>query len=738
MTRTVASRSAAPSGRPEPMTLRLIALLAASMAASGCAGLGLVAPGAPGAPPAPAVATADARTLSFPALPPVAPPDVRRVELSNGLVVFLAEDHTLPLVQAVARVGVGSAQDPADEVGLAAIAASTMRSGGAGALSPDALNLALESIGASVEARAGRDATTVSMRSLSETLDTVLPLFADVLARPRFDAGQLALAKSQQAAAIARRNDDPAGIARREFAAALYGADSPYGRVPQVWTVDAVAPRDAAAWHARYVVPQNTLVAVWGDFDSDDMVARLEAAFAGWSTPDGFTPPEPPQPVAAAGRRVLLVERPDVNQSTIVLGHAGTVRRDSPDYPALVVMNEILGGGFSSRLFQTVRTDLGLAYGVSGSYSADYLVPGAFTAATATRSNATVQATRAVLDVAASLATRPPSDAELRQAKDAYLNAFVFNYASRADVLGRQLTYAAVGYPAGTLEALRAGVEAVTAEDVSRVARTYLQPDNTLIVVVGNPADFDEPLSALGTVETLDVTIPSLPTPGSATAGPAALAAVASALGGRDAFAAIRTLRLEGETVTVAGGTPTTIGVTTAIRLPEGDRAALVRTEQRFATGSVTIVLGERRARVVTPTGTQDAPPALAEGVRAQLFLSLPYLLAQADRLSIDATPGADGALVLALRPPGSSVTYRMAVGPDGRPSALATTQLTTSGTAEVVVRFEDYRDVASPRGPLVLPFRYVQTVDGQPAGQSQLSAIEIDPVLPAATFTAD
>ncbi|HEX9950212.1 MAG TPA: insulinase family protein, partial [Rubricoccaceae bacterium] len=224
-----------------PIRLSALAPLALGAALSGCTGLGLVAPGPPGlsdAPAAPVVAAVDARTLVFPALPPVAPPAIRRAELSNGLVVFLAEDHTLPLVQAVARIGAGGAQDPAAQVGLATITAETMRSGGAGALDPDALNLALESVGASVEAGAGRDATTVSMQSLSETLDTVLPLFADVLVRPRFDAGQVALAKAQQAAAIARRNDDPSAIARREFALALYGAESPYARIPQVWTVD--------------------------------------------------------------------------------------------------------------------------------------------------------------------------------------------------------------------------------------------------------------------------------------------------------------------------------------------------------------------------------------------------------------------------------------------------------------------------------------------------------------------
>ncbi len=714
------------------MTARL--LVPAALLVSGCASLGFPG-GAPRPPAGPAVGV-DARTLTFPALAEVAPPAVRRAELSNGLVVFLAEDRTLPLVQARARIGVGAAQDPSAEVGLAAIAAAAMRSAGAGSLDADALNLALESVGATVEAGAGRDATVVSMQSLTETLGTVLPLFADVVARPRFGPEQVALEKAQQAGAIARRNDDPAGIARRAFAQAIYGPDSPYARTPEVWTVDAVTPRAATAWHARFVVPQNTLLAVWGDFDTDDMIQRLEVAFASWQTPADFTAPEPPTPEATGGRRILLLDRPDVNQSTIVLGTPGIVLRNSPDFPALVVMNEILGGGFSSRLLQTVRTDLGLAYGVSGSYGADYLVPGLFTAATATRSDATVQATRAVLDVVSSLASRPPTEAELRQAKDAYLNAFVFNYADRGDVLGRQLTYAAVGYPATTLEDLRRGVEAVTADDVSRVARQYLRPDDATVVVVGNAADFDAPLSTIGPVDTLNVDIPNVPPPGTLASGPTALAAVATALGGRDAFAAIRTLRTVSETRTVANGDPVQIGVTTDVRLPETvGGAALVRTEQRLPAGTVTIVLGPGVARVITPAGVQDAPAGLAENVRAQMLLNLPFLLSQAEALAPTASADVSGALVLSLSRNGA--VYRLTVGPDGRPTQVATTQATASGAAEVVVSFEDYRAVETPRGPLMLPFRYVQTVNGVPAGLSQLSSIAIDPDLPASTFEA-
>ena len=720
----------------------LVALLVSGLA--GCTALGT----APAPPTGPQIATVDATALVYPALADVAPPAVRRAELSNGLVVFLAEDRTLPLVRATARVGVGAFQDPAAEVGLAAVAAPAMRTGGAGDLSSDALNLALESVGASVEAQAGDDATTVSMSALTETLGTALPLFAAVLTAPRFEAGPVALARAQLAGAIARRNDDPGEVAAREFATGLYGPESPYARVPEVWTVDAVSAADARAWHARHVVPANTFLAVWGDFDTDEMIERLDAALGAWQTPDGFAPPETPQPTvradAPAGRRVLLVDRDDVNQSTITLGHIGAVKRDSPDFPALVVMNEVLGGGFPSRLYRTVRTDLGLAYGVSGAYTADFLAPGLFTATTATRSDATVQATRAVLDVAASLATTPPTDAELRQAKESYLNAFVFNYDSRAEVLGRQLTYAAYGYPADFLESLRRGVEAVTSEDVSRVAQTYLRPESALVLVVGDAGAFGESLDALGTVERVDTAIPVVPPAGSAGAsGEAALAAVATALGGRDAFAAIRALRTEGETTVQQGPETVRIGTTTAIRLPDDARGVAVRSEQRLPAGTVTILIGDTGNRVLTPGATpadapvaQDAPAALVAQVRAQLFLSLPVLLARLDGLDAETLPSEAGT-VLALRPAGSGSVYRLSVGADGRPTAVATTQLTPQGTAEVVVALEDYRTVSTAAGPLSLPFRYVQTVNGAAAGQTQLSAIEVDPVLAGGLFEA-
>ena len=675
-----------------------------------------------------------AASLNYPELGEVQTPAVRLVELPNGLVLMLVEDRRLPLVRARARVGAGSLLDPADHVGLASVAATAMRSGGAGTLTADSLNLALESVGASIEAFAGDDATTVSMRTLDESLTTVLPLFAAVLRVPRFEADPVALAKRQQRGTIARRNDNPQGVATRELIQALYGADSPYARQPEYWTVDAIDRGDLAAWHDAHVVPANTSIAVWGDFDTETMIAQLTDAFGDWEAPAGWTStPMPDVPEASAEPRVLFVDRPEVNQSTVLVGHLGSVRYDDPDYPALVMLNEILGGGFSGRLMRTVRTDLGLAYSVFGVYGAGYARPSVFYSGTNTKSASTIQAARAMLDVIRGMQTAPPTDGELRLARDAYLNSFVFNYDTRAEVLGRQQTYAAYGYPASFLETLRDRVLAVTPADVQRVAQTYLRPDAATVLVLGNAAEFDEPVAALGAVDTVDVTIPltpdgGAPVAGDAEGGRAALDAVADALGGAAAFDALRTLRTVGETRATVNGTDVTIGSTVSIGFP--DR---LRVEQRLPTAEVTVVLDGEAAAIVTPVGRQPAPPAIVEQIRAQQYLSLPVLLAHRATLSTERMPSAEG-VVVHVRVPGVEAPYVLTVGPDGRPVQIATTQVTQAGPAEVVVWMEDYR----PVGGLMLPFRYRQTANGEPSGTTQLSAVEVNPTLGAEVFRVD
>lgn len=680
----------------------------------------------------PQIASVDASTLTFPELGAIPEANVQRVLLSNGIEVFLVEDRRLPLVGAQARIGVGSLNDPAAQVGLARVAASVLRSGGAGALDSDALNLALENVGASIEAGAGSDASFVSMNALTETADTVLPLFADVLLRPRFEADQVTLAKTQQKASIARRNDNPQGIANRKLSEALYGADSPYARSTEYWTIDAINRQSLVNWHAANVQPANLVLAVWGDFSSAEMITKLEDAFGAWRTPAGFSAPAKPMPAPEFGRRVLFVEKTDVNQSTVLIGHPGEIRQDDPDYPAVVVMNEILGGGFSGRMMRTIRTDLGLAYAVFGGYGAGYDAPSLFSAGTFTKSESTVQAARAMLDVIESMKTTPPSAEEMKLAKDAYLNSFVFNFEDRLSVLGRRLTYATYGYPEDFLEQLKTKVEAVTAQDVQRVAQRYLHPDRAVLLVLGNPADFDEPLESLGSVETLDIAIPTTP-PGGATAGADdgavgtdALGLVADAMGGRQAFAAIRTLRTESETQGMVAGQTVTIGGSTSIRLP-----ANVRAEQRLPFGTVTVVLDGQNGQIVSPAGVEPAPLEVTEQVRTQLYLSLPYLLARLDQLTVTLQPGGH----LKIQAPGIAAPFFMTLGDDGRPSEIRVTQVTAGGPVVVVVKMSDYRAVDG----LVVPFSYDQsTAEGQPMGSTRLSNVEVNPNLPASTFRAE
>jgi len=278
--------------------------------------------------------------------------------------------------------------------------------------------------------------------------------------------------------------------------------------------VAAVQLSDLQAWHDRTVAPNNMIVAVSGDFDSAAMEAKLRKVFGGLKP--GVKMPVLEAKFTDPKQGVNFVDKNDVNQSNVYIVGLGT-ERNNPDYYALSVMNEVFSGGFGSRVFQSVRTRLGLAYSVGGSYGASYDHPGLFIAEAATKSASTVAATKAMLDEIARLKTTPPTAAELRSAKDQVLNSFIFNYDSREKTLNEQVSMAFYGYPPDFLQKYKTGVEKVTSEDVARVANKYIDVNKLAIVVVGNGAEFGTPLSQLGSVTKLDIAIP----PPAIVAGPA-------------------------------------------------------------------------------------------------------------------------------------------------------------------------------------------------------------------------
>ncbi|HXN48494.1 MAG TPA: pitrilysin family protein [Bryobacteraceae bacterium] len=445
--------------------------------------------------------------LKFPPLAPLRIPHVEEYTLANGMRVYLLENHELPLVNGLALVRTGNLFDPAEKVGLATLTGMVMRTGGSTARSGDQLDEDLENIAASVESSIEETSGEVSFSALSENADKVLSVFHDVLTEPAFRQERFDLARSQLRDGIARRNDDPEAIAGREFNNIVYGKDTPYGCQIEYATLARIQREDLIEFHRRYFFPANILLAVYGDFSTPAMKQKLEALFGAWSARQDPVPPFPAvRDVPRPG--VYLAVKEDVNQTVFSLGQLGGVLRDKND-PALEIMADILGGGFSSRLFKRVRTQLGYAYGISAGWAAAYDHPGLFEIEGSTKSGTTAEAIDVARQEVDRIRAAEVTDQELETAKQTSLNGFVFHFDTPGKTLSRVLRYRYYGYPDDFIFGYQKALGAVTKADVLRVAKEYLHPEAFTVVAVGNPKDFGKPLSALGLpVHPLDLTIP--------------------------------------------------------------------------------------------------------------------------------------------------------------------------------------------------------------------------------------
>ena len=445
--------------------------------------------------------------LDFPSLPEIQLPQYERYQLANGIVVYLIQDRELPLVSGTALIRTGTRLEPAQKVGLAEITATVMRTGGTERYSPEELNELLEDRAAVVETAIDKTSATVSFNALSEDGPEIFNLFAEVIQKPAFAPDQIALAQTQMRGEIARRNDNPGDIASREFQKLIYGADSPYARTAEYATLDQISREDVRSFHQTYVRPERIILGIVGDFDPATMKQQIEQAFGSWNPPPA--PSAVPIPQASQNKQggIFLADQPQLTQSNILLGHLGG-KLDSPDYPALTVLNGVLNG-FGGRLFNDVRSRQGLAYSVYGFWQANYDYPGLFLAGGQTRSEATVPFVQSLQREIERLRSEPISEAELNYAKDSILNSFVFNFENPSQTLARLMRYEYFGYPADFIFQYQRGVKATTAQDIQRVADKYLHPERAVILVVGNEKAIQPPLGKLGGgVKSLDVSIP--------------------------------------------------------------------------------------------------------------------------------------------------------------------------------------------------------------------------------------
>lgn len=448
------------------------------------------------------------KQIPIPKLPPFNPAQPKRIELPNGMVIFLQEDHELPMVDGTARIRGGERMVPANKAGLIDIYGDVWRTGGTKTQTGDQLDDYLEQRAAKVETGGTVDSTSISFSCLKEDFEDVFRVFDDLLRNPEFRAEKIGIAQKGAYDAISRRNDEPSQIAGREAEKLVYGATSPYARVPEYATVASITRQDLVDWHSTHVHPNNIILGVVGDFDSAKMEARLREAFAAWAkgsvVKDTEANPNPAKPA------YYLVEKTDVNQSNIEMVALGTTRRN-PDYFAISVFNEAFGGGFSSRLFSDIRTTKGLAYAVGGGIGTSWDHDGMLRLMVMTKSATTFESIEALDDEIADLAKNPISEDEIKRAKDAILNSFVFRFDSPEKVLQEKMAYEFYGYPLDFLEKFQEGIEKVTKADVARVAAKYLHRDQMAVLVVGNSSEFDKLPASLGAVHKLDITIPAPP-----------------------------------------------------------------------------------------------------------------------------------------------------------------------------------------------------------------------------------
>jgi zinc protease len=565
--------------------------------------------------------------LKFPPLRQIQLPKIETFTLTNGMEVMLLESHELPTVRGTALVRTGNLFDPADKVGLATLTGIVMRSGGTKAKTGDELDEQLENIAAGVETEIGESSGTVSFSCLTENTAEVLSAFADVLTSPEFRDDKVELAKSQLRGNISRRNDDARDIAEREFVSLLYGRDNSYGWDMEYATVDRIQRADVAAFYKRYFFPSNTILAIRGDFRASDMKAQLEKTFGSWTVTQPKVPAFPAvKKQSAAG--VYYAAKTDVTQTNFYVGQMGGTL-DDKDYPALEVMADILGGGFHSRLFQIVRTELGNAYSISADWGANYDHPGLFEVSGSTKSPTTTPTFKVILEQVDKIRTQPVTAEELETAKQSVLNGFIFHFDTPAKTLNRLLLYKYFGYPDDFLFRYQKGIASVTAADILRVAKERLDPGSFVLLAVGNPKDFATPLGVLGLpVKEIDITIPE-PKDAGVSADPESLAKgkellqrVQEAVGGADKLAAIKDLTIKNNTQIdpSAGGLK---AEQTNLWLAPNH----FRQDAKYPFGTVSVYFDGTAGWIATSQGTVPIPEAQRIQISGELFRTFVPLL---------------------------------------------------------------------------------------------------------------
>lgn len=477
--------------------------LVASVACFACALALAQAPS--GAPPA--GSSESLKTVRLKGKAPVNPqtlrvllPKPQEATLSNGLRVALLEDHELPTVSMQLLVRAGGLVDPPEKRGLAMVTAALLKEGTRERSSREIAEQ-LATLGASLSTRASPSSpeTGIGVSGLSEHVDAMLELAADIVLNPAFAEDELGKFKARYLAQVRQQRALPGFLAQEQFMRAVYGEHPARWVVPADSVLQGLTRADLMAYHAAHYKPNNAMAIVHGDITLKDLVRRLERTFGSWAPGQARAAVLPPLSQQAK-TRVFLIDRPGSVQTSLWLGALG-IERNSEDYFAVLVMNHILGGGPASRLFMNLREDKGYTYGASSQFSGS-VFPGVMVAVTDVRTAVTAGAMQELMAEIRRIGSDPVPEQELNNAKRALIGRFALSLDAPQALMANLATQKLYQLPENYWDTYPQRVEAVTAADIQRVARKYYAAERLQIVAVGDGAQLRQTLEKYGEIET--------------------------------------------------------------------------------------------------------------------------------------------------------------------------------------------------------------------------------------------